>query len=299
MKKNRLSLTVGITTCYGHDQLLETVKSIRGSRGVRPFRFIIIADRTPISMMLKRELQKFDVELIENRKEAGQIPKQKQILRMTTSDLLLFTQDDILFEPDALATIVKRFEDHPDTTMVSIRNQPLPAATPFERAVSVGTRLNNDIARRWRQGDNYLSVIGRCMAFRTNFLRKNFSLPDDIVNSDAYCYFENKKKGGMYEYISDVAVYFRNPQRFREFLRKSSRFQLSLLELSRYFGDLSHEYHPPFLLRLAAMFRAALSDPVLFLYYLGIYGRSRIFRLQPATALNAVWEADLSTKRIS
>lgn len=298
MNKKPLSLTVGITTCFGQESLLETVQSLRNSRDVKPFRFIIIADRTPIRATLKKELQKFGVELVENREETGQIPKQKQILRMCTTDLLLFTHDDVLFDPNALSTIVAWFEEHPQTTLASIRNQPLPAETLFERAVSVGTNLNNDIARHWNRGDNYLSLIGRCMAFRTSFLKERFSLPDRVVNSDAYCYLENKRKGGVYHFIPDVAVYFRNPQRIREFLRKSSRFQHSQLEMSRYFEDLSGEYRIPLSVRLLTALRTWFSDPVLFLLYLGIYGYSRILRIQPDLSLNVIWEADPSTKHI-
>src|SRR5689334_1406912 len=85
----KLSLTVGITTCYGDVSILETVKSVRESKGVEKFEFIIIADRVPLSEEIKKGLKKYEVKFIENKKEAGQVEKHKQILAMTKTDILV------------------------------------------------------------------------------------------------------------------------------------------------------------------------------------------------------------------
>ena len=116
----KLTLTVGITTCYGGESILETVKSIRASKGVGKFRFILIADRIPIKDAIKKELKKHDVKLIENKIESGQVTKQQQILKMTKSDIIVFTNDDVIFEPYTLATIVKLFKNDPELSLIHI-----------------------------------------------------------------------------------------------------------------------------------------------------------------------------------
>lgn len=292
-----LSLTVGITTCFGDNSILDTVKSIRASSGLNKFRFIIVADRVPINPHLKKELRKYGVELIENEKEGSQLSKQRQILSLTKTDLILLTQDDVLVDTEALETVINRFQDHPQTTFISIRNEPVPATNWFEGVLGVGTHLANRIAGSWRNGDNYLSVIGRFMIFRVNLIKK-IKIREEVATTDAYYYFSNKFLGGVYEYISQVAVYFKNPQNMTEHLRKSSRFQFSKAEMGKYFGNLDSEYQIPAKVVVRAILEQFLANPFKFTCYLAIFLYTRILKLKPSYVLNALWEVDLSTKKV-
>lgn len=297
--KNKIkppTFTVGITTCYGGSSLVETVKSVRASKGVGDFRFIIVADRNPISSEVKQALKKHRVELIENKTEGSQFKKQKQILTLCQNDLIIFTNDDVLFAPNTLKTIIERFEKHPRTTFISIRNEPLPPLTFFEAILNVGTRGNNRLAWLWHKGDNYLSVVGRCMAFRTRFV-KQFKLLEEVVSTDAYRYLENKRHDGVYEYLPDSVLYFRNPQSYSEYLKKTSRFQHQQLEMSRYFDDVSREYRVPKLLKLRALIREFISHPLLTLLYVIVFSVTRVAKLDSREALNANWDVDVSTKQ--
>lgn len=298
MTYSQPTVTVGITTCYGEASILDTVRSVRQSRGVDHFRFIIVADRVPITPNLKRGLEEYDVELIENKSEGSQFKKQKQIFALCTSDILVFTQDDVLFESSTLASIVRQFANDSRTTFVSVRNQPVQPTSLFEAALSAGTNIANRIARSWNGGDNYLSVIGRCMAFRTSWIKGHMVLRDDVVSSDAFCYFENKRNGGVYRFLPDVAVLFKNPQNMKEHIRKSSRFQYSELELSAYFGNLHSEYAVPKRIALTAFFQEFLAHPLTTGLYVIIYVYTRCFTGDRTATLNANWEVDLSTKKV-
>lgn len=295
--KKKLTFTVGITTCYGDDSILDTVKSICASRGVDKSRFIIVADRNPIKPHLKKELKKYGVELIENKIEGSQVKKQKQILKMAKTDILILTQDDVVFEPDTLAAIMNTFEKHPKTTFISVKKQPVRATSLFEDIISVGPSIVNRIVKDWNKGDNYLSSIGRCLAFRTEWIKKMRS-PDEIVSSDAFRYFENKKNGGAYEYLPNVAILYKKPQNMKEHLRKSSRFQHQKLEMSRYFGDLSPEYKIPKLILLKSVMLEFLNSPLKLSFFLAVYIYTRLFKSSIQQALNPVWEVELSTKKI-
>lgn len=291
-----LTLTVGITTCYGDVSILETVKSLRASAGVGKFDFIIVADRVPISKEIKRSLKKYDVRLVENSIARGQMEKQKQILARASSDIVVFTQDDVLFASNTLASVLKRFEQNPEVTMISIPYEPIKSGNFFENIIDVGTNIANRIAKYWNEGDNYLSSIGRFMAFRREMLKK-FRMPK-IAASDNYYYFEDKKMGGKFEYVSDVAVYFKNPQNMREHLRKSSRFQHSQLEMSEYFSDLSKEYSVPKNIILRVMVEEFMRNPFYVLLYMLVFAYTRLLKLNPKSVLNPVWQVDLSTKKL-
>ncbi len=296
-KTKKLSLTVGITTCYGDISIIDTVKSIRNSKGVDDFTFIIIADRVPVSDEIKKGLKKYGVRLIENKKESGQVTKQKQILSLSKTDITVFTQDDIILDPNVLSAVLKRFTDNPKTTMISIPYKPVKATNLFENVINVGTNVANKTAKFWNNGDNYLSVIGRFMAFRTNTLKK-FRMPA-VAASDNYYYFENKRMGGKYEYLPKVSVYFKNPQNMIEHLRKSSRFQHSQKEMLHYFGDISKEYRAPKIAIVKAAVQEFLENPISTFLYMFVFVYTRILKMKAKSVLDPVWEVDVSTKKIT
>lgn len=297
-KRQKLTLTVGITTCYGGESILETVKSIRASKGIDKFRFIIVADREPISSKIKKELKKHGVELIENKVEGSQFKKKKQILKLCNTDLIIFTNDDVLFDPDTLSEVVTEFEMNQEITLISVNNQPTQSSSLVERTINVGTNIVNRIAKNWNEGDNYLSMIGRFEATRTKWIKTYFELKDDVVSSDQYMYFENKKYGGMYKYLPTVSVYFRNPQNLKEHLRKSSRFQYSKEEMSKYFGYVSDNYKVPNLIFLDAIIKEFLKNPIFFIFYILISLYTRFFKISFKESLNPNWQVDTSTKKL-
>ena len=298
-KAKSLSLTVGITTCFGDASILNTVKSIRSSKRIRNFRFIIVSDRVKFNNAVKKEFKKYGIEHIENKNEASQIEKQKQILKIVKSDLLVLTQDDVLLDPNALAQVVLNFRKNNKLTMVSILNKPTQATNLFEDILNIGTNIANKTAKNWKNGNNYLSVIGRFMVFRTDFIKHKFRLLSEVATSDAYYYFENKRAGGKYKYLSDVYVEFKNPQNIKEHMRKSSRFQYSNMEMSHYFKNINREYEVPYLATAEAVIDQLIQEPVKTVLYFGVFAYTRILKLKSAVVLNPIWEVDLSTKNIS
>ncbi len=298
LNNKKPTFTVGITTCYGDISILDTVRSVRSSKGAGKFRFIIVADRVPISKEIKKELKKYDVELIENEIEGSQVKKQKQIFKIAKTDLVVLTQDDVLLDQKALVSVVNEFSKNSELTMVSLLNKPIKSSNLFGDVISVGTHIANKTARFWNHGDNYLSVIGRFMVLNKKLVDSKFRLPESVATSDAYYYFENKRVGGKYMYLPQVYVSFKNPQNMKEHLRKSSRFQYSQKEMSQYFSNLTEEYTVPKSATLKAITEQIIQNPVKTFLYFTIYLYTRILKTKSTIVLNPIWEVDLSTKKI-
>lgn len=300
VKQSLPSFLVGITTCYGEAQIIETVKSLRSSLHVpSDFRIVIVADHVKIKPYIKAALEALGVELYENKYETSAFAKQKQILDITTEEIVILTQDDVLFDPLTVVNTLRAF-DTQGITFVGVRNQPLRPLTLTEGGISIGTTLSNSIGKYWNKGDNYLACLGRLMAFKTAYL-KSMYVETDSVSLDAYLYFENKKMGGKYKCIWDTPLYFRSPQNIIEHIRKSSRFQYSKDEMDSYerFGDLTKEYTIP----KTAIIKGALveffKNPVYFALYIGIFAYTRLFKIKVENCLYPNWEVDESTKEIS
>lgn len=291
---HKLTVTVAIPTCYGGKSLVRVVESLRASS--LPFTLIVRADSQPITPEIKKRLVELRTQLTENKNPGSQLHKAKQMIAETQSDIFVFTQDDVIFDPNALHEIVIAFETHPNVTMVAAHVIPKQATTIFEKIVEVGLHIVDHVATSWNKGDNYLAANGRCIAFRTNHLKK-MKLPETLVNADAYLYFENERIGGSFLYAKNAQVYNPSPTKLSEQMRQTERFRFSQRELSTIFGAaIIGRYQIPKLLFLRALAIEAFISPVLFLSYIIVQVIAMVkFVLYPKD-LTPYWKVNKSTK---
>ena len=183
--------------------------------------------------------------------------------------------------------------------MVGARVLPLPPQTVFERAMVVGVRIVDKLARYWNGGGNYLSASGRCLAFRTKQIKK-FHIPDEVVNGDMYFYLENKRTGGVFARVKRAVVYIRCPQQLKDQIGPSSRYQYSRSEMITYFGPhIQSEYAVPKAVLLRAVIQEFLRHPFSALSYIAVYLYTRVKRQSRARAINPIWKVDISTKQVT
>lgn len=290
------TLTVGIPTYVGGPSLVRAAESIRASTGVENFRLIVAVDGNPLRPEIESALQNLDVEIVLAGVRGGQVARLKQIIYMCRTELVILTQDDIIFEPDAISKLVNAFAKNPKLTMANANVMPMHAETIIEKVQHSGTRIGKYIAMRWNGGDNYLSANGRCQAFRVKWAKK-LEIPEEVINSDAFAYFRNKKLGGSYRYIQDAVVYDKSPLFIAEYVKQNKKFQYSANELARYFGEeIRREYSPTAVLRAKAIFMEGAHHPILFAMYMTL----RIYMaFLPNTFQKAkrFWDTDISTKR--
>ena len=190
------------------------------------------------------------------------------------------------------------FSKNPDVTYISIQNEPIKATSLMEDVISIGTRIAYKTAKYWNNGENYLSVIGRCEAFRADFAKKHFRFIDKVVATDAFFYYENKKNGGKYKYLQDAKLYFKNPKTLKEHLRKSSKFQHSQEEMLRYFNPDLLYYSIPMRAYLKALVEEFLASPFKLSLFMLIYVYTRLTKIDSKKSLNSIWETDISTKKV-
>lgn len=285
----KTTITIGIPTRYGGAQIIPTIKSIKGSRDIKIDHFLVVADKTPISTEEKLALGNLGVDLVWNDEEGSWVKKAKQMIRMCKTDILIITQDDVLFEKITVSEIVNTFQGDEKITMVSSVILPLPPKTYFESVLDIGVRIVCRIATLWNLGDNYLSASGRCMSFKTEFLKK-IEIPDNIINADAFLYFENKKLGGVMKFASESKVYIDQPMTLREQLGPSSRYQMSKTELAAYYkNDIASEYKVPFLIALRGTLAEFIRSPIRTLLYLSVLVYTRLYRNSIKQASNPLW----------
>ncbi len=292
--KHSPTITVGIPTCWSGTSLVSAVDSIRLQH--YPCRIIVSADRTPISRTIRTALEKQNVEIIWNEHEGSQFKKLNQIIRCSLSDIFIFTQDDVVFSPGLLKKIVEEFQKFNSLTMLGIPILPLASTTPFGNALGFMIRSIDRINTAWRNGDNYLSASGRCLAFKTNFL-KHMTIPDTVLNGDAYLYFEHKRIGGIFRKLQTEAVYIKPPEKLADQIGPSSRYQTSRDEMETLFHkNLKQEYSIPLGIIFHAVLSELFSHPFSVLSYFVIWLYTRIFKSKQSHHLTPLWSIDTSTK---
>lgn len=297
--KKKLSVTIVIPTCYGGDSLITTAKSIYASKDVAKFRFIIVSDRFPIKPATKKILEKMGIEIYWNPVEGSQPKKLIQARDMVKSDLYIFTQDDIYFEPETLNRIVTAFEQDPQLTMVAAGVLPVTdPQTMVERGMSANISMVYHAAKRWNNGDNYLAASGRCLAFRMSLFTK-YRIPEILVNADMYFYLENKRLNGKFAMLPEAKVFIRPPQKLKDQVGPSSRFQYQKEELKKFFNyNFANEYRVPPGDVINAILREMVTNPVGFFAYLYVFAYTRLKKQPTKTVANPNWAVDASTKKM-
>ncbi len=292
---NKLTVTIGIPTSFAGESLLQTARTIKDTIKNKNYFLKIYADRTPIRPMQRQELKRMNYEIHWTQGPGSFLKKVRKLIAATTSDILIITQDDIIFDTDTISATVEAFLADPKITMIGARILPLPVKTRFESIMASMVRLVDRIAHYWNSGNNYLAASGRYLAFRTNHLKK-LHIPE-VVNGDMYLYLTNSKYGGKFYRAEKAKVFIRCPQRLTDQLRPTNRFQYSKQEMEKYFSsDLTSVYRIPIFAILYAFIIEMVSNPIALIGYIGIFIITRIFRLSAKEVMKTEWKADTSTK---
>ena len=296
--KKKLTLTVGIPTYYGGPALVNAAKSVLDSKSVDKFRLIVNIDGNPLEPEIEKQLLDLGVDVVFSKERGGQVARIKQMIGMTDTDILVLTQDDIQLAPDTLANILKTFGNYPKLTMIGARMRSKKTNKIMEKIVDVAVEGNNELGRRWKNGNNYLMASGRCMAFRADFIKK-FDIPEGIINSDSYLYFENKRKGGEFLALSEAVVFNKTPETLKEHLKQSRKFSVSKGENEKYAGEnLSGEYSIPLKPKLEAFAAILLRKHIWAILYLGINLYTKIVGRNMYKDAVRFWETDKTTKKV-
>lgn len=295
---SKKSFTVGIPTYYGGPGLVKSVKSVLKSRKVGKFPIVVAVDGNPLEQNIRKELKELGVRVIENKDRGGQVARINQLISLCKTELIILTQDDILFEADTIYELVKGFEQNPKVTMESGKVVPLKATNFFEKVVQVGVSISYTIGRNWGDSDNYFLAGGRCLAFRTKAAKK-IKMPEEVLNSDTYLYFANQKIGGKFLHIPNAIYHMRSPKTLRDHLRQSKKYQFVPDEMKHYLKvDINKVQPIPAWIQIKAFLKELFINPVLASAYFIVMFYTRVSAKDMYKNAKRFWDTDVSTKEI-
>ncbi|TAN58781.1 glycosyltransferase [Patescibacteria group bacterium] len=302
MENNQLKITIGIPTYIGGPSLVKAAQSLLASEGVENFHLLVSVDGKRLDSEIKSALEVDPrVEVIENLERGGQVARIRQILSLSfDQDIVILTQDDLLFGKKTIAEIVSAFESDSTITMVTARPVPLPPTTFFERIVHAGFYMVKTIEQRWNNGDNFMNAAGRCISFRKGMTRHIFEeIQEDVISCDAHFYFINKKYGGKFFRNEQAPYYFRSPKSLADHLKQSKKYQNVAEELYKYRRiDAYQEYAIPTRLKIDAALWGLVNSPFYALLYFAVLIYTRFHGDQTFKKATRFWDTDKSTKEI-
>src|SRR3989338_50450 len=208
---NNISFTIGIPTRNPDKFLVHATESVSKSTHLDKARILVVSDtRSPVKPHILNSLKKNGAEVIFIPGNHTQTEKMNIIFKKINSEVLILTQDDVQFSPDALFKILSIFKKSPEITMVGADILPFPKVSLLNKILEVGLRIVRYVGTEFNNGDNYLMANGRCIALRKNIFKK-IEFPNNLINGDAYLYFQNKKLGGKFKFAKDAVVYNQTP----------------------------------------------------------------------------------------
>lgn len=300
MKSKQPTITIGIPTYEAGESLVATLQSIYNqSVSDCITQILLVVDGGTLKSSTHRRVHHPKLRIINHPKREGQSSGINDIFRLAHTDLVILTNDDVIWENTALEALVSAYRKH-DADLLCSAVMPITSASPLFYSLEPGTRMTQSIARRWNGGDNYLSCNGRLIAL-TRRLAQNITLPPHLWNNDAYIYLRTKQLGYRCRFVESAHCLYKVPETLQEHLRQTRKFHHSRAENQRYLTiDFSHQYRVPFLIKIEAFATTFTESPLATLGYLALTAAIAVFSLFTPyeDAKRPYWETDPSTKQL-
>ncbi len=292
------SITIGIPTVLAGKHLVRTVASIfEQTIPVSAASVKIMLDGQPMPVSTLRALSP-EIRVRKTASRQGQSAKLDDLLATSRSELIISTNDDVVWAQNALERIYAvRQSSRADLICVGVR--PLPAHTVMEKILSVGTDIKNEVIRRTPGQQTYLVCNGRLLAVSAKLASK-MRVPYNIWNNDAFMYLFAKRNGFTVAYIDEPLCAFRDPATLKEYILQTLKFQQSRKENEAVFGPLGSEYSIPMKVRIPAIFAVLRKRPWWGSIYLVLYLITRLVAVVVPLPQKhkPYWPIDMSTKEL-
>ncbi|MBP6949073.1 MAG: glycosyltransferase [Candidatus Pacebacteria bacterium] len=301
--RKRPTITVGIPTYLGGSHLIQVLKSIYQEENISLIEnVIVVSDGRKISPSVVKKIKHKKLRIIQAQEREGQSSRINDIIQATKTDLLILTNDDVLFLPTALSSVVSEYK-HTKSEMISVATYPIKPKTLIERVLKASADIKRDVIGQIAKKETYLTTNGRFIVLSKK-VYKHLSLPEKLVNSDAYIYFHVLAKKIRHSYIEDVVCLYREPGTLREHVNQVYKFQMSFNENGKYFTKrfLRNKYKVNKAVLIKANIRALVRNPLYVSLYFLTFAVVRVciaLKVYDMSGINeGFWETDYTTKSI-
>lgn len=265
-------------------------------KGFKIIEIIVISDgSTDKTVSRINILRNKKIKLIVDKNRLGKSARIGQIFKIFKGNVIFLLDADIIINDKMLFSKVLNTANFEKSGLVGINARPYKSTSIFQKIIRTGNSLTYEMGIKWKNSNNYLLFKGCFLGLSKGFA-KSISMPNEVINNDAYLYFKAKERALSPRFISDAAIYFQSPQNLTDHLKQSQRFKTSKAEMQKYFNyDLNPEYDIPASVYFQGFFKKLFLDPIFFTAYLFI---NILSKLKKEKEVNSSWSIAVSTKKI-
>lgn len=254
---------------------------------------LVVSDgSTDKTVEIAKSIHSSFIKVIADKKNTGKAIRLNQIFSMFKGDLVVLIDADILIKHNNVLKNIVEEQIKNKYDLIAVKGIPVQPTNLFEELINYSVRLQLDIRKNWNKGDNYLAFSGRLFAISRKF-SKIIKLEKRIANDDTFIFFLAHKLSFSVCYLESIAIYYKSPSTFLDYMKQSSRFKNSKKELEKYFGRLDTYYKIPKFLMIRLSCKYFILNPLKFTGSLFLYISTF---LNKKIKTNKAWQAG-TTKR--
>lgn len=297
MKKTTVSICIpAYNEQHNIDRLLKQIFAQK-QLGFIIDNIIVASDgSTDHTVKIAKKYEKLGVKVIEGKDNRGQTYRQNELIKKTTSDILVLMNADLVLKGNqVICGLIQPILKGADLSAQWAR--PLSPSTILEKILRAGFNFKYYIYSKHNGGNNIYTCVGHLRALSKKFYTQ-VVFPKVSEGEDQYLYFACICGGYKYVYNHAQNVYFKLPGTFSDYKRYAKRIFQTQVKFADVFSDRVVEYERklPMLLLLIGLLRGILKSPV----YVFLYITLHIFmqkwaQMQPVNTTN-VFEISTSTK---
>jgi glycosyltransferase involved in cell wall biosynthesis len=299
-----VTITVGIPAfneAANIRTLLQNILAQKLKNGILKQILVVSDGSTDSTVAEAKSLGDKRIRVVEGEKQMGQARRQNQIFEMSTTDIVVLLNADVLPTKNTfIQEIIKPFMATSNVGLVAAKVMPVSTeGTYISRVLDWHMRWKTQLFEKINGGDTLYLCHGRARAFARGVYQQ-MRWPK-LTGEDAYSYIFTKSNGFKFVYTPAAQVWYASPRSISDHVMQSVRFFSSEKELIAHpkIGD-AKWYTIPESLLLPAIIKGFFTQPLYFTTYLVIMALA-MFRLSRTKqkSSNLIWEASASTKAVA
>lgn len=228
------------------------------------------------------------VQVIPRKENKGKKYTQNEIIKNTTTDILVLLDADILlYDEEVLIRLIEPILSGADLS--ASWTKPLVPKTFLEKILCAGFDMKYHVYTHYKDGNNIYTCIGANRAFSRSFY-KNVNFPSDLSGGeDQYLYLCCVKGGYKYQYAGFVKSYFKLPDTLDDYAKYARRIFQTQIRYQDIFGEMAiSERKLPKRIILSGFIYGLMKKPVYTTLYCFLHIIAQHWALRQSTDLHEV-----------
>ncbi len=300
--KNKATITIGIPA-YNEGA---NISSLLLSIGEQKFAHTLLSEiivysdaSTDDTLAILSRVKIKSLLILSGKKRMGKAYAMNEIMKQTTSDILVLLDGDILIrDKNMIEKLIEPIRlQHADLS--SSRVKEFWAKSKFEDILKVSMRLKKDIFESYNEGNNIYTCHGRARAFSKK-LYKSIRFNKNIVAEDAYAYLYAVHNKFKYIFAKNANIHYRLPSNFKDHQKQSLRFIQSYKQLVGEFGKsfITQETKIPIRAAMSYIIQYFLKYPLSIILYGLILAYIKVKSILFVNKMTSKWQISESTKGV-